>query len=44
MEQAIEYYNQFLQLWENADPEFQPWIDEARGAITRLAGEPRMNR
>ncbi|UCD24738.1 MAG: protein kinase [Gemmatimonadota bacterium] len=43
-EKAIEYYSQFLRLWENADPEFQPWIDDARAAITRLAGEPRGNR
>jgi len=44
VEEAIAYYGQFLSLWENADPEFQPWIEAANAAIRRLTGEPRTNR
>jgi tetratricopeptide (TPR) repeat protein len=43
-EKAIEYYGQFLSLWENADPEFEPWLQDARAAVRRLTGEPRGNR
>jgi len=35
-ETAAGYYRQFLSLWENADPVFQPWIDRARAALERL--------
>jgi tetratricopeptide (TPR) repeat protein len=40
-EKAIEYYGRFVRLLEQADPEFQPWVDAARGALTRLTDEPR---
>jgi len=40
-EQAIEYYNRFVELWDDADPELQPFVDEARAALARLSSEPR---
>ena len=33
-ERAIEYYNRFVELWENAEPALQPQVEEIR---TRLA-------
>ncbi len=36
---AVRYYNLFLGLWENADPQFLPLVEKARAAVTRLAGE-----
>ena len=38
-EQAIEYYNRFVELWEEADPELQPQVTDIRGRIARLVGE-----
>ena len=40
-ERAIDYYQRFVDLWLNADPELQPQVEEMRGRIARLAGEPR---
>jgi len=40
-ERAIEYYGRFVDLWQNADPELQPRVEEIRGAIARLSAEPR---
>jgi hypothetical protein len=37
---AIHYYNEFLELWKDADPEFLPRVQEVRQWIARLAGEP----
>jgi tetratricopeptide (TPR) repeat protein len=39
-EKAIEYYGRFVELWENADAELRPWVEQATEAIARLAGEP----
>jgi len=39
-EKAIDYYGRFVALWENADQEMQPWVDQARQSITRLMAEP----
>ncbi len=39
IEQALDYYGQFLSLWENADPELQPWVEEVRATVGRLTGE-----
>jgi tetratricopeptide (TPR) repeat protein len=39
-EKAIEYYGKFVDLWEDADPELQPWVTEARDAMARLSAEP----
>jgi tetratricopeptide (TPR) repeat protein len=40
-ERAIDYYQRFVDLWKNADPELQQQVEEVRGRIVRLAGEPR---
>jgi len=44
LDKAIEHYSQFTELWENADPELQPRVEEARHRIEalldRLALEP----
>jgi tetratricopeptide (TPR) repeat protein len=34
---AVEYYRKFIELWRNADPEFQPRVAEARRRLARLA-------
>ena len=38
---AIEYYNRFVELWGDADPGLQPFVEEARAALVRLSNEPR---
>ncbi len=38
-EKAVEYYNRFVELWENAEPELQPVVEDVRGRIARLVGE-----
>ncbi len=38
---AIEYYNRFVDLWADADPELQPVVQEVRRRIARLVGENR---
>jgi tetratricopeptide (TPR) repeat protein len=38
-ERAVYYYEKFVDLWKNADPEFQPRVDSARRAIERLLSE-----
>jgi hypothetical protein len=35
---AIEHYRAFLALWEDADPELQPLVRDARTALQRLGG------
>ncbi|MEE8115797.1 MAG: protein kinase, partial [Gemmatimonadales bacterium] len=40
-EAAVDYYNQFVQLWQNADAELQPQVEDVRGRIARLVGERR---
>ena len=37
--QAVEYYSKFVELWDNADAELQPMVEDVRGRITRLVGE-----
>jgi tetratricopeptide (TPR) repeat protein len=37
-ESALENYNLFLKLWEDADPEFQSMVDDVRARVGRLAG------
>jgi tetratricopeptide (TPR) repeat protein len=34
---AIYYYGKFVEAWEDADPELQPWVEDARRALERLA-------
>jgi tetratricopeptide (TPR) repeat protein len=40
-EDAIRYYNEFVELWTDAEPKLQPRVEEARQRIARLVGEPR---
>jgi eukaryotic-like serine/threonine-protein kinase len=37
---AAEYYNRFVNLWKDADPELQPGVKEVRARLARLAQEP----
>jgi hypothetical protein len=34
---AIDYYNEFVELWKDADPELQPQVEDVRGRIVSLA-------
>ncbi|HTO73361.1 MAG TPA: protein kinase [Gemmatimonadales bacterium] len=36
---ALDYYGRFVNLWKDADPEFQPQIREIKGRMAKLAGE-----
>lgn len=36
-EKAVEYCGRFVELWRDADPELQPRVQAARGALARLA-------
>jgi tRNA A-37 threonylcarbamoyl transferase component Bud32/tetratricopeptide (TPR) repeat protein len=36
-QQAAEHYVRFIELWKNADPEFQPHVAEVRRKLARLA-------
>jgi tetratricopeptide (TPR) repeat protein len=38
-EKAIEYYNNFVELWQNADEELQGQVRDVRGRIARLISE-----
>jgi hypothetical protein len=38
---AIENYERFIEAWEDSDPELQPLVDRARGAVAALRGELR---
>lgn len=38
---AVEYYNEFVELWKDADPELQPVVRDVRERIARLVGERR---
>jgi len=38
-EEAVEYYNRFVELWENADPLLQTQVSDVRARIARLVGE-----
>jgi eukaryotic-like serine/threonine-protein kinase len=37
--QAVLYYQRFIELWKDADPEFQPRVAAARHALVRIAAE-----
>jgi tetratricopeptide (TPR) repeat protein/tRNA A-37 threonylcarbamoyl transferase component Bud32 len=37
---AVQYYEKFVALWKDADPELQPGVKEVRGRLARLAQEP----
>ena len=38
---AIEYYDRFVDLWDDADPDLQTQVSDARARIARLVGENR---
>jgi hypothetical protein len=38
-QEALRYYTWFIQLWADADPYLQPYVDSARSARSRLASE-----
>ncbi len=38
-EKAVEFYNQFVELWTDADAELQPVVQDVRERIARLVGE-----
>jgi tetratricopeptide (TPR) repeat protein len=38
-EKAVEYYDQFIELWQDADAELQPLVQEARTRVAALVGE-----
>jgi len=39
-DQAVLYYNKFVDLWKGADAELQPRVEAARRSIERLTSEP----
>ena len=40
-ENAAKYYEQFVELWKNADPELQPAVKEVRARLAKLrSAEP----
>jgi hypothetical protein len=38
-QKAVEYYDKFVELWKDADPELQPVVRDMRARIARLVGE-----
>ena len=40
-EKAIANYGFVVDVWRHADPQLQPYVEEARAALKRLGGEPR---
>jgi tetratricopeptide (TPR) repeat protein len=38
-ERAIEHYNNFVELWSDADPELRQAVEDVKGRIARLIGE-----
>ncbi len=35
-DRAAEHYRRFIELWKNADPEFQPRVADARRRLAKL--------
>jgi tetratricopeptide (TPR) repeat protein len=40
LDEAVHYYNEFIDLWKDADPELQPQVEDVRQRIARLLAEP----
>jgi len=40
-EKAIDAYQYVADAWRHADPELEPYVEEAKAALKRLTGEPR---
>ena len=38
---AIDYFQRFVELWSDADPELQPQVQQARERLAVLVREPR---
>ncbi len=38
-QKAIGYYDRFVELWKDADPELQPVVREVRARLARLVRE-----
>ena len=41
---AVDYYSRFVDLWEDADAERQPIVEDVRGRLARLVGEGGVSR
>ena len=39
-DKAVEYLGRFVELWKDADPEFQPLVRDIRKHMAELSGEP----
>ena len=37
---AAEWYQKFVDLWRNADPELQPVVADVKQRLARVSGEP----
>jgi tetratricopeptide (TPR) repeat protein len=37
---AVDHYAKFVEMWADAQPELQPLVEQARGRIAALRGEP----
>jgi tetratricopeptide (TPR) repeat protein len=40
-EKAADYYGRFVNLWQDADPELQPYVRDAKAHLAKLVGEKR---
>ncbi len=40
VQKAIVQYDRFLELWSDADAEYQPLVEDVRGRVARLVAEP----
>jgi tetratricopeptide (TPR) repeat protein/tRNA A-37 threonylcarbamoyl transferase component Bud32/TolB-like protein len=40
VDQAVERYSAFVDMWAEADPEYQPMVEDVRNRIAVLVGEP----
>ena len=38
-DKAVEHYNEFVEMWQDADPELQPQVNDVRERLARLVGE-----
>ena len=39
VDEAVDYYSRFIDLWKDADERLQPWVQEARESLDRLLEE-----
>ncbi len=40
-DRAVQYYERFLNIWKDAEPDLRHYADEARQGLGRLRGERR---